>query len=680
MVDAEEGQPKDPLKALEQTLSLIKAKDDTSRFAGLFLLRSLLDSNEKLRDDPEVVSKCWDAISSKFLIRLLKTEAKGKRSEEEAKSLVELAISIIRVFVNLLPPEELESEKIGDLCEPIAQDIPRLDSARRLTGFQILQSVAGRSANFVLFQNKNIIQPLAQLAKDDDLALREFGRLLMLLRNSGQDLSSLEFRGGFVDGILHGLIGQCTKDNRILLFEIITDIHRDSPAPYSLTTVQSLIPVIQESILTSPTTRTRKAVINLVGSIIRTPSLDNTIPTLLFTPSKELKQNPERPFTYLFPNFILIEIRATIPSLMEQLASPNYTTTALHLASCYDILSAFIIYLLSSMSAMETSEDSDNDATPLFLHPDLLLKLRSAITETLSLTLEFFRDRWDAAHAGAAGLSEQARRDLAVTGDWRQRPTSDQPLALTWDNPSITPERDPIILSGLRALALWLRDDDDDSTLMKEASGVLDVFLDLYKTGSGGGTEAEAEGGTDFRGPIAMLLASLLAASEKAVTAFLDLEGWAVLATDLKSCFKEEAKPEHMHDVIRALLAIVESSAVPGSREAWMDLVTFVAAQSVPVIKAAKKSGNKKQKLDSLQESEAAAGAAENLIAAYQLAVALVVKAPTRLKRNSKKDWERIKENAERISADDGKAGGVLSTETKEGLKEIVDGLKGVKV
>lgn len=673
MGDSDREQSKDPVKALDQTLALIKAKDDTSRFAGLSLLRSLLDSNEKLRDDPNVVSKCWSAVTEKFLVRLIKAQATAKRSEEEAKSLVELAISIIHTFVNLLPPEQLETEKTRNLCEPVAGAIPRVNPALRIIAFQILQSVFSRPSNFPSFQKEGIVQPILVVARENENDLREYGRLLKFVRDSSEDNSDLDLRSGFVEGLLYSLILDCQKDNRpnrIPLFEVIADIHRDGPGNYSVRLIRSLIPLVHEAFLKSPNARTRKAAINLVGSFVHSPSADNSLYSSIFTLPKDVPHKLDKPFTYLFLNLVLIEIRSTIPSLMESLAAPSYATTALHLSACYDILSAFTLYLINSMSAMDTNDDAN--PSPLILKPDLLLKIRRDITDTLSLTLKYFRDRWDASRAGASGLSDEARTNLAVTADWRQRPRSTPTLALTWDNPTIPPEGDPIILSGSQALALWLHE-DDDSALLKEARGLVDMFVELYKLST------EADASTDFRSPVAMLLSSLLSQSEKAVPDFLNLDGWALLSSDLQSSFSSTSPPPHTQDAIRALLAIVESPAVPYSREAWMAIVHFLSSCPIPILKAPRKSGNKAQRLESEQQSAASALAAENLVGAYQLAVALVVKAPNKLRRTFRVDWERIKENAERLLNNERRIGDVLSGETREGLKEVIEGLEDVK-
>ena len=105
----------------------------------------------------------------------------------------------------------------------------------------------------------------------------------------------------------------------------------------------------------------------------------------------------------------------------------------------------------------EDEDDDDRHHVTLNLSPDLLLKLRRDIAETLSLTIEYLRDRYDNAITGVAGLHPSARPSpdtVAPTGSV---------LSLPWD--STAPEhrvtQDPLTLAELRTLSLWLRDDDN---------------------------------------------------------------------------------------------------------------------------------------------------------------------------------------------------------------------------
>jgi hypothetical protein len=93
----EKGSP----AALDQTLALLEQRDDTSRFVGLALLKSLLDNHEELRNDPKVVSRCLAAASVTFLDRLLRSGEKGGRSAEDARNMTDLAVSVIHTFTLL---------------------------------------------------------------------------------------------------------------------------------------------------------------------------------------------------------------------------------------------------------------------------------------------------------------------------------------------------------------------------------------------------------------------------------------------------------------------------------------------------------------------------------------------------------------------------------------------------
>ena len=95
----------DPAFDLPRTLSLLQTKNDTSRFVGLALLKSLLDNQISLRDDGKIITECWTAISASFLDRLLRAGAKATegKSKDEARDMVELAVAVIHTFALLLP-------------------------------------------------------------------------------------------------------------------------------------------------------------------------------------------------------------------------------------------------------------------------------------------------------------------------------------------------------------------------------------------------------------------------------------------------------------------------------------------------------------------------------------------------------------------------------------------------
>jgi hypothetical protein len=104
-------------ESIQRTLALLSAGDDTSRFAGLTILRALLDSNEEFQKDSKVMAQFWAAIPAKFLDRLLRAGSSGKKSNQEAESMVELAVGVLHAFVRLIPSIVQEDVKFVGRAE-----------------------------------------------------------------------------------------------------------------------------------------------------------------------------------------------------------------------------------------------------------------------------------------------------------------------------------------------------------------------------------------------------------------------------------------------------------------------------------------------------------------------------------------------------------------------------------
>ena len=261
---------------------------------------------------------------------------------------------------------------------------------------------------------------------------------------------------------------------------------------------------------------------------------------------------------------LLVDIRSTLPSLQEKLNSPDYQTLSARLAESYDIVTNFIAYLVRSLDEDDTIP---KPATVAF-EPSQLLQLRKDISETISLTIEHLRDRYDASVAGAAGLHPSAR----VNAD----PISGDPKAIAWDSSSISMSNDPLTLSETRTLALWLREDDNDN-LRREAAGVMDVMLGLY---------ASEETGSDIRSAVATAFEGIFAVPE-GIEAFLREEGWKLLTKDLQKILASSKSKEQDrgYEIVRALLNIAESEVVGPSKEEWVEIIDLAieALQGEPL-------------------------------------------------------------------------------------------------
>jgi len=102
----------DSAAGLEQIKGLLKAKDDTSRFVGLALLKSVLDTQAQLREDAALVNSLWQAISPKFLDRLLRATRNDHITRDEAKNMVDIAVGVLHTFAILLPQECRDDKRL----------------------------------------------------------------------------------------------------------------------------------------------------------------------------------------------------------------------------------------------------------------------------------------------------------------------------------------------------------------------------------------------------------------------------------------------------------------------------------------------------------------------------------------------------------------------------------------
>jgi hypothetical protein len=95
-----------------QIQALLQSKDDTQRFVGLALLKSVLDNTPELRQDEHIIQTLWESISPKFLGRLIKTGSKP--SSDNAKQMLDLVVSLIHTFAALLPETARSEAKFTD--------------------------------------------------------------------------------------------------------------------------------------------------------------------------------------------------------------------------------------------------------------------------------------------------------------------------------------------------------------------------------------------------------------------------------------------------------------------------------------------------------------------------------------------------------------------------------------
>ncbi|KAI9791126.1 MAG: hypothetical protein M1816_004357 [Peltula sp. TS41687] len=559
--------------ALDRTLNLLKALDDTSRFVGLALLKSLLDNHEELRNDIEAVSKCWTAVPLPFLQRLLKAPKSKQKNTEEITNMVDLAVFVIYNFALLIPTTVLEEDGLIEMTQELVYALRYSSPEARIQILRILVSLAvGRKGSRALLETAHL-SALIEIAPSEPLALEA---LRYTLLNATAHLELDHPLQDKFDIILSGLVIRSEGLDAKQLFELITDLLpgmplsdiRSAESPW----LPALANMIRANIMSRPSSIRRTA--TLLASAL-SQAFPLTFPPLLFHHKPLSKTSETKPFLYLFVNLMSIDLRSTFPSLLELLASPEYPDISQRLAADFKILSTFISFLAAMF-------DEEEDQNTLPLPPDLLLKLRRELGETASLTVEYLRDRWDGAVSGAAGLHPSIR---PIPG----KPESkDTPLALPWDDKSGGVAKDPLTLAAIQYLALWLREDDGE-ILRREAAGILDVLLGLYDAHDGEQAHQRYDS-LEYKSPVLLALQGVLD-TEDGMDAFLREDGWAVLSKDLITIIHQISAGNadtHAGELIRAvqivdiLDSVQEHKAGDEIREEWMELVKMAASLPVP--------------------------------------------------------------------------------------------------
>ena len=342
-----------------------------------------------------------------------------------------------------------------------------------------------------------------------------------------------------------------------------------------------------------------------------------------------------KPVSYLFVKLLLIDIRSTVPSLLALLNSPEYPSTSARIAGSYDVVSSFIGYLVQSVGNEEPFDASIPFSIPSSLSPSLLLQLRVDISEVMSLTIENLRDRFDASLAGAAGLDPSAR--LHSSGP------SNPTLAIAWESSNGGMNDDPLTLSQLRTLALWLRE-DDNGTLRREAAGIMDVILHLYPS----------DRSFDFRSPVLIALEGIVAVPE-GVEAFLRYEGWETLDEALRVLLLSPGRDSSLGvAIVRVLLGIVEAEETGPAKEEWMDVVRMASATSPSRL------------YDSFSFE----------IAVGQLAVEIIIRSPFGVRKRNQRAVTDLQNWAKDVKVN---FGSFTTEEEKEGLWEILQALEDLR-
>ncbi|KAL1855828.1 hypothetical protein Daus18300_010902 [Diaporthe australafricana] len=547
---------------IQRIQDLLKTKNDTSRFVGLALLKSVLDNSPQLREDEEAVTTLWHSVSPKFLDRLLRSGAKQGPSTKDVKDMIDIAVGVIHIFSVLLPYDSKKDPSLVRRIPALVSVILHSSDDTTQLVLQALLTLVSHPEGAKEFVAVDDVSALVEIAPSQPLALDIFLYAYSQSASFAGDAASMKSK---IDKIIQGLIASFKGTDAVTLLAFLAELLRrldPECVPRDPSWLKTVTGFIRNLVTSKPTAAGRAAYTNLAASLLQICPAEAS--RLLFTDEGK----SEKPFPYLLVNLVLVDLRSSFPNLLARLNSPDYENTSKRLASAFDVVSAFIGFLVRFLE----DESLETPISSLMMAPDLLLKLRQSIAETLSLAIEYLRDRWDAAEAGAMVLHPDARPGAANTSRGSH-------FTLAWDSKIDSASQDPLILAAVRTLAIWLREDDNDM-LRKEAVGLTDMLMDLYKS------SAEEGARLDFRRPILVALEGTTALEDGAAS-LLDHNGWEVLTQDLLTILRAtssasgEDEPARGTEIVRVLIPVVERES-PGSREAWMAVVTAAAAWDVP--------------------------------------------------------------------------------------------------
>ncbi|TVY59356.1 Uncharacterized protein LCER1_G001099 [Lachnellula cervina] len=542
----------------EKMQELLKAKDDTSRFVGLALLKSVLD-NGQLVQDPVRIHALWEALSPKFLDRLLRAQQNENVSKTEARDMVDLAVAVLHTFTILLPENSLRDKRVIGRINPLLKALVQSSPETTELILQTILTLASHSEGALEILHVEDSSPLVEIATQYSRALDIFSYTWMNASTISNEVASVREN---IDKVIPALLLVFRQTDAVTLLECIGNFlpkilpEAISPNPNWLV---PLVSSLRKLVSRKPTAASRAAYTRLAAALLQ--AFPVQCPILLF--KDDISANADsKPFSYLFVNLLLIDLRSSFPSLLAQLNSADYSSISQQLATAFDVLSSFIGFLVRSLD--------DEIGVPSFsMPPDLLLKLRKDIAETMSLTIEYLRDRWDASIAGASGLHPSARSGTAATSEGTR-------LTLTWESMKDDVTADPLVLAGIRALAIWIREDENEN-LRSESAGLMDMFIELYK--------ASSIGALDFRYAVLLALEVILA-SEDGTEGFLGkMGGWLSL-----KIFNRFSKSSSIRDaaplaqaargleIVRVLLAVVDHPSTSLPQENWMEAIKVTAS------------------------------------------------------------------------------------------------------
>ncbi|KAI1755478.1 Neurochondrin-domain-containing protein [Xylaria castorea] len=430
---------------IQKVHQLLAAKDDTSRFVGLLLLKTTLD-NHASDLQHEQVAALWNSISPRFLDRLIRTGSRpASEQRRQSGDMLDVAVAVIYTFTKLLNDCAVNEKfyaRIPNLTTAVLYSSE--ESTRRIvdlihTLVQQPDSQAAGGATCFAELDVDSWVPLIEIAPQRETVFSIF-YWAWIKGNTAVPVETMQAK---INNALQLFISSFKGHNPKLLLNFITSVLDNLNPNLRPLHPQWLRPVtrlIQNMASSKQTADGRLAYTHCAAALLA--AYPEEAPRPLFSDEPDAP----KPIAYLFAKMVQVDILSSLHILIPKLDTTEYPALSRRIAAALDIMTSFVGFLITA---------ADDVTIQQGLTPDRILKLHEDLVRMIGDVMEYLRDRWDAFLAGARGIESEG--------------TSGRDIF-----------EDPITPAAIRFIAIWLRDDDGE-TLRTQAAGLVDFFAELYK-------------------------------------------------------------------------------------------------------------------------------------------------------------------------------------------------------
>ncbi|KAI0118731.1 Neurochondrin-domain-containing protein [Nemania sp. FL0031] len=429
---------------IQKIHQLLAAKDDTSRFVGLLLLKTTLD-NHAAKLQQEQVAALWNSISPRFLDRLIRTGSHpASEQKKQSGDMLDVAVAVIYTFTKLLNDCALSERfyaRIPNLANAVlyssGETTQRIVDLIHVLVQQPDDQVAGGATCFAKL-DVGSWGPLIEIAPQHETVFSIFHWAWV----KGSTAAPAETMRTHIDDALRLFISSFKGNNPTPLLNFITLIFDNINPNLRSSNPQWLQPVarlIHEMASSKQTEDGRRAYTQCAASLLAT--YPEKAPEALFSDDP----NSSKPIAYLFVKMVQVDILSTLHVLMPKLTAAEYPSISRRIAAALDVMTAFVGFLITA---------ADDITIQQGLTPDRIIELHEELVRTIGDVMEYLRDRWDAFLLGTRTIEPTRASGTSIF-------------------------EDPIIPAAIRLVATWLRDDDGEA-LRTQAAGLVELFAELY--------------------------------------------------------------------------------------------------------------------------------------------------------------------------------------------------------